>query len=309
MKPSGEACKLIKEILALTALSDEATAKLSPLLKSLILKGQPFDQYLIKLSPLYRKSRTRFLSNGGTLVPALLSSPRSLSSASLLENEIEYSPLSTEYIWAATDQVQKQNPEYLIWLRGFITNTFHEQNHRVLWNFLPAPPSDLSDLQKYLNFAESLVVVLDMALSDQIGKQLSEKLHTAGVLYDRGTDIKKEIKSKRSYFNYLHACAYGTYLNLEGFPRVDIIHAISYLYSTPNNGATTQQAAERSLLLDREFIEKTNPNWQQKHYKKVLKHFAGIKKNEESLSLPDDPLDHRLFYLWTEKWLELFLST
>jgi hypothetical protein len=273
----------------------------SPLPKS-TLSGQPFDAHLLSLSSLYQRSRTLFLKGGGSFEPSFISSPRTLSSPSLLSQVIEYSPLERELIWAATDFVQKRNPKYLLTLRTCVSSIYHEQNHRILWKILPSAPKNKNDLRKYLNFVESLVIAMDMALGDELGSAIANLFHLHGTTYDPGTEIRQTITQRRSYRNYLQATTYATYLNLELYSPKDIHKIISALF--PMLGPLTERAVRRSIQLDRAFVQKTNPLWQRKHFKAVIDQLS--QSNHEPLILSDHPADNRLQYLWTETWLDLF---
>ena len=277
------------------------------------LVGQPFDFHLLTLSANYRKSRRLYRGLGGLYTPALLSSGRTLSSAALLTSQIEYSPIEQELIWTATDPLEKKHPARLLELRTYCTSVFHEQNHRILWGLLPPPPEKTSDLRMYLNFAESLVVAADMALGDELGNYPSQLFYLAGVVYHPGTPTRQELGSARNYRNYLHAAVYATYLNLELFETHEIKKAVHHLY--PNLGKYADYVLERSLKLDRKFVEKTNPFWQHRHSKKIKTMGYGrsdVTQNKQpsgqsqvaSLQLPHDPLDNRLIYLWAEKWMD-----
>ena len=268
----------------------------------LLLPGQPLDALLLSLSSLYTQSRKLFIQHGGTYLPSLISSPRTLSSVALLGKEIEYSPIEREYFWAAQDPHHlRDRPDSLYELRLCISNVFHEQNHRILWEFLPKPPKDPQARRRYLNFVESLVVTLDMALGDELGDPLSGLLHEAGVIYDPGTLIKNSLSNAREYRNYLQAATYTTYLNLEHFPHDEIRWIIERLYIP--TGPTLKRACERGLRLDEEFVFRTNPLWQEKHAEQVFVHFK--KRAGQELIIPEDPLDHCSMYLWTEKWMDL----
>ena len=262
---------------------------------------QPFDSLLLSFSPLYLGSRKLYLEHNGSFKPSLISSPRTLSSPSLLSLQIEYSPIESEYLWAATDPAQSRNEEALTTLRGLISNLFHEQNHRILWSFLPPPPASSAGMRRYLNFVESLVVILDMALSDELPAKMAQLCHLTGLTYDPGTEVKRELKNKRKYRNYLHAALYGTYMNLEFYEHPDIQKAIHALFPTLEK--TGERAAQRSVRLDQEFVQKTNPFWQKRYQKKVFETLS--RTGAEPLELGEHPLDNRLQYLWTEKWLNL----
>jgi hypothetical protein len=278
------------------------------------LHQQPFDSILLQLSPLFRHSRKLYLDQGGNYYPTLLSSPRTLSSPSLLEQIIEYSPIERELIWSATDPVESKSLhlEHLFETRAYSTSLFHETNHRILWTFLPPPPplgKTGSPVARYLNFVESLVVTLDMALGDELGPELSQVLYLAGVTYDPGTDLRRRPIARRTYRNYLHACLYATYLRLELYEPVDIEKAVTHLYSSALDDpalnsvpSLTKRAMARAERLDEAFVRITNLDWQEKNRSQVVKSLS--QKNREPLTLAETALDNRLPYLWAEKWFE-----
>jgi hypothetical protein len=291
---------------------------------SLALSEQPFDAHLLALCPLYRRSRELYLQQKGAFMGTLVSSPRTLSSSVLLENRIEYSPVEKELVWAATNPIERKNPEHLLKIRTFVSSLFHEQNHRILWKLLPAPPSSAAGIRMYLNFVESLVITLDMALADSLGPELAKLFYLTGTIYDPGTSVRIEMrnsaKDQRLYRNYLQASLYATYLNLEMYDPRAIAQAIQALF--PHLGKLAPKAAQRALQLDPAFVQNTNPIWQKRYAKEAGKTLREAKKSNAPvlalvgpseaktalfpiLELSKDPADNRLPYLWTEKWLDL----
>jgi hypothetical protein len=266
----------------------------------LALEGQPFDSWLLAHSRLFRRSRELYLASGGTFAPALLSTPRSLSSPALLEPRIEYSPVEAELLWAATDPLERKNGEHLLRVRTFTTSLFHEQNHRILWNRLPPAPREGAALRRYLNLAESLVIAADMALGDELGPARSRVLYLSGAAYDPGTRIRQEALSRRQLRNYLHAAMHATYLNLEGYDPAGIPRVIRALF--PMLGELADRASERAGNLDALFIGRTNLAWQRKHRARVIAALA--RGSSAPLVLPPDPLDNREAYLLAEDWFE-----
>jgi hypothetical protein len=277
------------------------------------LPEQPFDQQLLALSPLYRRSRELYLKGGGKYRAALVSSPRTLSSPILLEQLIEYSPIERELVWAATDPVQSrdaQQLQHLMTLRTYASSLFHEQSHRILWRMLPPPPpltgtgkgsKAAAGLRRYLNFVESLVIILDMALGDELGPALASVFYLSGVTYDPGTDAGRGL-SRREYRNYLQAALHATYLNLEMYDPEQISRGIAPMF--PQAGELAERAARRSGNLDRGFVTRTNPHWQRKH--RVAVSNALSRLPGEPLELPEDPMDNRLAYLFAERWFDAF---
>jgi hypothetical protein len=280
----------------------------APVRHKLALAEQPFDRHLLVLSPLFRKSRELFLAQGGEFHPALLSSPRTLSSPTLLDNKIEYSPIETELFWTATHPGERKDKARLLSLRSYVSSLFHEQNHRILWQMLPPSPRSAQGVRRYLNFAESLVITLDMALGDELGRGIAGYFYLTGATYDPGTTVREELKpfNRRYYRNYLQAALHATYLNLEFFEPREIPKAVSALFpgliGPKGKDNWAERAAKRSGNLDRAFVWKTNPSWQKKHWEKVMKRLSG----PSPLELPDNPMDNRAQYLFAEKCFEAF---
>jgi hypothetical protein len=291
--------------------------KLRQNLSSLHVVEQAFDAHLLSFSPLYGKARRLFLEAGGRFRPAMVSSPRSLGSPTLLDMTVEYSPLEREYLWAAVDPLERRNQAHLFGVRFYVTSLFHEQNHRTLWTMLPPAPALKTDsqngprlLKRYLNMAESLIIGLDMALGDELGPTLANLFYLTGATYDPGSTVRQEIGSSRKsasqqgreYKNYLQAACYATYLNLELYDEEQIKRAITALF--PSLGKMALRAARRGASLDEAFVFKTNPSWQRKHLAQVSQVLS--KKGNPGLRLPNDPLDNREYYLFAEKWFSVF---
>ncbi|MBC7691995.1 MAG: hypothetical protein H7222_09505 [Methylotenera sp.] len=278
----------------------------------LALQGQPLDSVLLTLSPLFRESREVYLRQGCEFEPALITSPRSLSSVSLVKAKIQYSPIAEELMWAATDPNQKNDPSHLMMLITFTTSLYHEQNHRILWNLLPPPPlGDPEALRRYLNFAESLVITLDMALGDELGPALASLFYLTGVTYDPGTVAKRDLMktqkknspsaAKRLYRNYLQAALHSTFLHLELYNADNVEAAIQKLF--PTLGDFALRATRRSANLDSMFINLTNPDWQEMHGKTVVK--ALQKQSPQPLVISENPMENHFQYLFAEKAFDL----
>jgi hypothetical protein len=254
------------------------------------LPGQPFDAFYLKQSPLFRRSRTAFLAQKGQFESRFVTSPRSLSSAILLENRIQYSPTEDELLWQATDPGERANDEGLLKLVGYSTSLFHEQSHRILWKILPSP-KDRSEggLSRYLNLVEAIVVGIDMALGDELGPKLSSLGYLTGTLYDPGSYA--EFESKREQRNYLHVAIRTTYLALELHEKTEIRRAIRgwapHWMPTLRREAR-DHAVERALRLDTAFIRITNLLWQEKHLGNFAK-FIGKSAKGPTLDLTRDP--------------------
>jgi hypothetical protein len=278
-------------------------------LESLI--EQPFDDLLLTLSPLYQQSRRAFLQLSGHFYPALLSSARALSSAELLEPRITYTPLESELLWTALDP--REPPERLLELRSYCTHVFHEQNHRRVWSLLPPLPTASGALRRALNFAESLVIAADLLLSQELGPQASESFYAAGVLYHPHAGVLDTFPRPlqgagciRAFKNTVHAVIQTTYLHLEGYTPSQIRKVLSLLFGSVLSPEHQLDCLELGLRLDQQFVERTNPFWQNQHRNHLKRRFAGA---TDPLILPTDPLDNRLLYLWAERWLTELLDT
>lgn len=271
-------------------------------LPRLELPEQPLDRELLSLSPLFRRSRQIYLRGGGKFRPALVSSPRTLSSPILLEQLIEYSPVGSELVWAATDPAQRRDPSHLLRLRTYVSSLFHEQSHRILWRRIGPPPADGPGLRRYLNFVESLVIVMDMALGDELGAALAAVFYLSGVIYDPGTGVRAGL-SAREYRNYLQVALHATYLNLELYDPARIPDAVLALFPMMPEELVLR-AAVRSLNLDRGFVTRTNPVWQKRHHAAVVRALSRL--GGAPPDMPRDPMDNREQYLFAEKWFGLF---
>ena len=259
----------------------------------------PFDRHLLAASHLYRVSRFLYTEGGGKFEARLVSSARTLSSPILLEQRIEYAPIESELFWRANDPIERRNPHALRELKPYISSVFHEQNHRVLWRVLPPAPRSAVGLRRYLNFAEALVIVTDMALGDELGAARAGFLKQLGVIYDPGSAVSAKKLGRRAYRNYLQACMYATYLALEGFDIGLIAKVIAALYpNTPLAG----RAVERASNLNQGFIARTNLVWQRKHGQQAMKTLSA--KRGKALILAEDPMTNWQQYLFAEKWFD-----
>lgn len=258
-----------------------------------VLYEFPFDSQLLSMSPLYLKSRKEYLGVGGQFQPRVCSTMRSLSAQDLFADSIDYSPTESEMIWFLQNPTDVTDPEKEIesLIRFSEISVFHEQNHRIVWRLLPPAPTDQSDLRRYLNFAESLVVILDLALGDELGPKYSTLFEDMRVIYrtgGRGSWIKRTHKQNRDYYLALFL---ATYYLLEMMNPDDILPALNYVF--PGQKTINQAVTDRSLELSELFTRITNPQWQERYWKiarqKLVKMHA--ESEEDELYLPEDPLD------------------
>ncbi|CAN5551122.1 hypothetical protein BH10BDE1_BH10BDE1_33270 [soil metagenome] len=277
----------LKDIRQLTALPRSARyAKLE-------LYEYPFDLQLLSLSRVYRESREQYLELGGKFFPRISSTMRSLSAQDLFADEIDYTPAATELTWFAENIQDVYDPaEEVTALERFNTiSVFHEQNHRILWRLLPPAPRDERDLNRYLNFAESLVVMLDLALADQVGDKLSPAFERMKVIYRSGRVSKKWSASKTKYRDYLVACQCATYFILELVNPDDVLSAIDFIL--PGQKVMNREAVARAFDISELFTRITNPQWQERYWQVARTKLARMHKGipDLPLVLPKDPLD------------------
>ena len=246
---------------------------------------------------------------GGRFEAALVTSPRTLSSAILLEPRIEYSPTERELFWAATDPEESRNPAHFLGVRTYTSSLFHEQNHRILWRELPPPPKagagtrkdPQGAIRRYLHLAEALVIAADIALADEIGPKKAEVFYACGSIYNPGSDARKHL-SRRNYRNYLHVIAYVSYLLLELNEPSEILPWLPALFPQVESKLRLR-AWTRASRIDPQFIRVTNPFWQQRYSKQVGPTLRKGRGAEAPLLLPDEASNTRVFYLQTERWL------
>ncbi len=259
----------------------------------LLLEEYPFDRQLLEASSLYRASRKLYLSLGGRFHPRVCSTMRSLSTQDLFKDDIEYSPSLSELMWFKDHVHDVVDPQAeLVALSRFNEiSIYHEQNHRIVWRILPPAPQEERDLCRYLNFAESLVVTLDLALGDELGKKLSQTFELMKVIYRPGGEDKWHKEAKAIYRQYLLAILSSTYYTLEWMNSEDVLKAVDYVL--PGQKKMNKDAVRRGLELSEHFTRITNPLWQERHWKeagaKLKKMHRGSK--EDALYLPEDPLD------------------
>lgn len=260
---------------------------------NLVLQEYPFDLQLLNSSSVYRESRRLYFELGGKFTPRICSTMRGLSAQDLFNDEIDYTPGLSELIWFKDYGYAVSNAEEEMYSFTHFNeiSLFHEQNHRVIWRLLPPVPSEQKDVTRYLNFAESLVVVLDLVLGDQLGKKLSNSFERMKVIYRPGGEDIYFKKSKAEYRNYLLAVLATTYYAMEILHNDDILAAVNYVL--PGQKQMNKVAVKRGLQLSELFTRVTNPQWQEIYWKsgmqKLNKIQAGSK--EDALHLPDDPLD------------------
>ncbi len=258
-----------------------------------VLPEYPFDHQLLTLSSIYRKSRQTYLKIGGRFQPRVCSTMRGLSAQDLFKNEIDFTPALSELMWFKDYGRYISNAtEMLEALSNFTEiSVFHEQNHRILWQLLPPAPKDKENFCRYLNFAESLVVTLDIAMADQIGKKLSAPLERLKVIYrPSGKDNYSE-KSKETYRNYLLATLVTTYCAMERIHNDDILNAVNYVL--PGQKAINKVAHRRGMELSETFTQVTNPEWQALYWKSAERKLNQIHKKSKQpiLFLPKEVLD------------------
>lgn len=286
MKPT-EVQQFLKDVQTLSQ------APINSRYSEISLYEYPFDRQLLTLSAIYRESRTQYLELGGRYSPTISSTMRSLSAQDLFVDQIGYTPAETELIWFSkyTHDVCDPVEEKLALERFNAISVYHEQNHRILWRLMPPAPRGERALSRYLDFAESLVVMLDLALADQIGPKLSPVFERLKVTYRAGNVSKKWRSTKSVYRDYLVASQFATYLILELVNPEDIESALDYVL--PGRKSLNRDAANRALDINELFTRVTNPQWQVRNLKNARKSLVKMHKGFDGapMDLPSDPLD------------------
>lgn len=261
--------------------------------ESLILQEYPFDAQLISMSRLYRKSREHFLSLGGSYLPRVCSTMRSLSSHDLFNDQIQFTPLRSEFEWFVGHHQECADPvaQMEAMVNFSAISLFHEQNHRILWRLLPPAPEEQRDFCRYLNFAESLVITLDLALGDEIGPEHSPVFEKFKAIYRPSGKMGGSGIPKKLYRQYLHMLLYVTYLALELIEPKDIPKAVNYIFDAPKD--LSKEAVKRGLELSELFTLNTNRQWQQRHWRAAQAELEVFHREslQDPLYLPEDPLD------------------
>ena len=262
-------------------------------LPKLVVPELVFDMQLLNLSALYRQSRKLYLKLGGEFTPSMSSTMRGLSTHDLFKNNIQYTPALSEMKWMHEFgyQVGGAGDQIYALMQFTEISIFHEQNHRIIWRELPPVPEEKEDVRRYLNFAESLVVTLDMALGDQLGLELSKAFEHMKVIYHPGAKDSPVNETRAEYRKYLLAILTSTYYALEGMHYDDVAKAVDYVL--PGQKTLNRKAVKRALSLSEHFVRVTNPEWQNLYWKSGQEKLQKIQKGskEDVFYLPTDPLD------------------
>lgn len=261
--------------------------------KDLVVPELPFDLQLLSSSSIYRDSRRMYLELGGRFSPKVCSTMRGLSAQDLFKDEIQYSPTLSELVWFKDHGYIYSDAaeEIMALIRFSEISLFHEQNHRIFWRLLPRCPADEASVMRYLDFAESLVVTLDMALGDQLGRRASTEFEKMKIIYHPGGYDKYSEKSKSEYRQYLLAILTTTYFAMQTMHYDDVPDAVNYVL--PGQKKINRVAVNRALQLSELFTRVTNPQWQSANWQsgrnklKILQ----SKSNPTFLTLPADPLN------------------
>ena len=262
-------------------------------LAKLVVSEAPFDAQLLSLSSIYRTSRKSYVTLGGAFAARVCSTMRSLSAQDLFRDAIEYSPLQSEILWFKDHSQEVVDPLVLMNAISCYNeiSLFHEQNHRVVWRLLPPAPEEQREFSRYLNFAESLVVTLDLVLGDELGPKLSPVFERVKAIYRPGGRDQWLSRSKKEYRQYLLTLVYVTYLVLEMIEPKDIPKAVRYVfYDQP---AMNKDAIKRGMELSELFTRNTNQQWQQRFWRQAQAGLALVHRNspEDTWYLAEDPLD------------------
>lgn len=259
----------------------------------LVIPEFPFDLQLLNASPLYRKSRELYLDLGGRYFPRVCSTMRGLSTQDLFKDEIDYPPLLSELKWFVEKGAifSDASEEIAALIRFSEISLFHEQNHRIIWRLLPRCPQQEADVCRYLNFAEALVVTLDMAMSDQLGMKFSGAFERMKIIYHPGGVDRYSKKPNKDCRNYLRGILATAYYEMETMHPDDVLKAVDYVL--PGQKNINRAAVQRGQQLSELFTRVTNPEWQKLNWRSGQKKLKKLQArfNENFLILPKDPLD------------------
>lgn len=257
--------------------------------RHLVLAEYPFDSQLLELSRVYRASRALFLARGGRFRPRLFSLERSVVAQDLFDYVLDYAPSLTEMLWFKDNHRRLMDPAgEMAALDHFnAIPLFHEQNHRVIWHLLPPPGSGRENLIRYLKFAESLVIALDVALAEEVG-EWSNPARRLGVVYRtaiRGWSPTTEAERRQ----YLLAVFYTAYCRFERMDSSLIREHLARLF--PDQATSNRKAMRRSAEIADFFVDVATPQWLRLHAETAAASLAIIHRGSRrpQLTLPEDP--------------------
>ena len=273
------------------------------------LRGQFIDRHLLWISPLYRRSRQLFLQTSGNFVPSYLSLVRALTSPTLIDPNIHYTPYQDELVWVTSrgSFLKAFDPLFLKTMKETITPIYHEQNHRILWNILPPPGPDYRTFKRYLHFAESIAVALDAACSNELGRPLGQIFNLCGVLANFGDPTAFQTMNRPTYRRYLKAHAYSNYLYMELYQPRQVIEFICRHFRD-DLGPLALHAAEDAIGgLNIDFVRVTCPSWENQHLRYAHKQLRKRAEAEAStLTMPADFRDLIVFERMAERLFVLY---
>jgi len=275
---------------------------------SMQVEEYPFDAQVLSASPLYRKSRKLYTELGGSYLPRACSTMRSLMSTDLFKDEIEYTPCETELLWLHAHHRELHDPKDLLDALAALSgiSLFHEQNHRIVWRLLPNVPTDQAGTIRYLNFIESLVVTLDLALGDEVGAERSLALERLKVIYRPAGSDKWTRSKNEEYRQYLRTLFYVTYLLISLVDVRDIAKCVEYVF--PNQKQMNRVAVRRGLDLSELFTQTTNREWQKRYWKQAQTSLLKLQKKRggDEFEIVEDPLDLENEFAVVDRVLDAF---
>ena len=273
------------------------------------LRGQFLDRHLLWISPLYRRSRKLFLQTNGNFVPSYMSLVRALTSPTLIDPDIHYTPYQDELVWVTSRAsfLQAFHPRLLKAMKETVTPIYHEQNHRILWDILPPPGPDYRAFKRYLHFAESIAVALDAACSNELGHPLGQIFNNCGVLANFGdATLFQTVTNRSTYRRYLIAHAYSNYLNMELYQPRQVIEFICRHFG--DLGPLAKHAAEDAIGgLNVDFVRITCPSWENQHLRYAFERLRRrAKTGALTLTMPVDIGDSTVFESMAQRLFVLY---
>ena len=267
----------------------------------------PFDRFLLSYSQHYLQTRKIAEKIGCSLVPEVVSLSRSLTNFSPSSARIEFSPLRSELNWLLTSNADRKTRLSVFSDLTKITScAFHDLNHSILFRLL-RPQTELKNSKSiayYYTFIESLVILRDLMLADELGP-IGLPLKTLGVVYRNNSRPKRSVtylsfEEFYSYFSY-------TYLSLLGFSKTKARAALKHtgIRFTPHPALDTNQ----------DFIDHTHAYWMKKHFKQFGRRLVLPKKakrgalriqirfSSELAQIEDREQMYRV-YLWMRDFFE-----
>jgi hypothetical protein len=225
------------------------------------------DRLLLTFSRTYRTTRVLAQKLGIAVKPGLITNESTLIEFDPLSPSVTYSPVARDMhrllnsIWSDDFKVSDVRR-----LSRKVTNTFHELNHAIMFRTLrprkisSAGPQDIAD---YFQLVESLAVVRDLQLADELNRAGRYICEIGSLL--RGHERAVEVSTKLD-FDAFRSFTLTNFFFLKAKTKRQILKAFRF--------AGVTHVDHELMFINGGFIDETSPWWIKNYHRKHGGRFA-----------------------------------